>query len=245
MNNTKGFTLIEILAAVAISLIMLFAIGAAIESALKSSGGMERKVIAQQDVRGALEIMAMEIRMASYNPIMTANNSLWVNPANCVGLSGNPSWKGIQVATANSITVEMDIAGDPTGDGNGTIGEPNEIISYNYVRVDPERYITRDTNCGNPLNPPAFLGDLSTSGRPRTVRVVNVDTNPQTPIFRYFDGQGSQIPFDAAGNISDPTQIPNIRMVEITLVVDTDEINPDTHQRRRMIYSTREILRNH
>jgi hypothetical protein len=34
-------------------------------------------------------------------------------------------------------------------------------------------------------------------------------------------------------------------MIEITLAVETDEINPDTKQRRRMIYSTREILRNH
>ena len=94
MNNTKGFTLIEIIVAVAVSLIMLFAIGAAIESASRSSGGIERKLTAQQDVRTALELMAMEIRMASYNPMFASNNALWLDPGTCAGFTGNPLWGG-------------------------------------------------------------------------------------------------------------------------------------------------------
>jgi len=54
------------------------------------------------------------------------------------------------------------------------------------------------------------------------------------------------MPVDASGNILNAgTQIPNIRMIEITLAVQTDEIDPSTKQRRDMIYSTREVLRNH
>jgi prepilin-type N-terminal cleavage/methylation domain-containing protein len=251
MNNSKGFTLIEILAALAVSLILLLAIGTAIESALKSSAGMERKVIAQQDVRSALEIMSMEIRMASYNPTFANNNYLWIKP-NCAGLSGNPTWKGIQSATANSITVEMDIHSNPSpappqlDDGNGIImGNPavetNEVISYNYVNAGADRYITRETNCGGAQ---PFLGDVMAGVKPRTVRVVNADINPPIPLFRYFDGQGNPWLIDTTAGVN-TAQIPNISMIEITLAVDTDEINPDTGQRRRMIYSTREILRNH
>jgi prepilin-type N-terminal cleavage/methylation domain-containing protein len=245
MNNSRGFTLIEILVAVAISLIMLFAIGAAIESASRSSGGIERKVTAQQDVRAALELMAMEIRMASYNPTFANDNALWLNPAACAN-TGTPLWRGIQVAAANAITVEMDISnGAAGGDGNGLIigtpAENNEIISYNYVSAGADRLITRNTNCGGAQ---PFLGDFSASGNPRTVRVVNADINPAIPILRYFDGQGNPLAIDTTTG-ANTVQIPNIRMIEITLAVDTDEINPDTKQRRRMIYTTREILRNH
>lgn len=244
MNN-RGFTLIEILAAVAVSLIMLAAIGAAIESGLRSSGGIERKVTAQQDVRAALELMAMEIRMASYNPTFANDNALWINPAACAGNSVNPpSWRGIQTATADSITVEMDISdGAGGGDGNGLImgapAENNEIISYNYVTADPNRLITRNTNCGGAQ---PFLGDFSASGNPRTVRVINFDLG--IPIFRYLDGQGNPLAIDTTTG-ANTAQIPNIKMIEITLAVETDEINPDTKQRRRMIYTTREVLRNH
>ena len=242
MNNSRGFTLIEILVATAVSLILLFAIGAAIESALRSSGGIERKVTAQQDVRSALELMAMEIRMASYNPTFANNNALWLNPAACAGFSANPTWKGIQVATANSIAVEMDISGAAGGDGNGlimgTAAETNEIISYNYVSAGADRLITRNTNCGGAQ---PFLGDFSASGNPRTVRVINADLG--IPMFRYFDGQGNLWAIDTATGVN-TAQIPNTRMIEITLAVETDEINPDTKQRRRMIYTTREVLRN-
>ncbi len=222
----------------AISLIMLFAIGMAIESAQKSSTGLERKVIAQQDARGALEIMAMETRMVSYNPTFNLSANIWRNTNCAAPPATNPAYKGIQGATANSITLEMDIDG-PGGDGNGNLTESNEIISYNYVSADPNRYITRETNCGGAQ---PFLGDSVASGNPRTVRVINAELG--IPVFRYFNGQGAAIPVDGSAN-GIPAQTPNIRMIEITLAVETDEIDPSSGQRRRMIYSTREVLRNH
>lgn len=271
MKNIKGFTLIEILVATTVALIMVSAIYMAINSALNSSGGMERKVLAVQDVRGALELMAMEIRMASYNPTNPVDSlaTIWrsngtpgtpgvfgsqiaafctttlcCDPSTCA-VSPLCSWHGIQEATANSITIEMDIDGAVDGygqpDGNGKLTEANEIIRYNYVQAGSERYITRESNCGGAQS---FLGDSVASGNPRTVRVINADLNPQIPVFRYFDEQGTQLLIDTnAGN--NTTKIPNIRMIEITLAVETDEINPDTKQRRMMIYSSRELLRNH
>ncbi len=244
MNNSKGFTLIEILVAAAVSVIMLFAIGAAIESALKSSGGIERKVTAQQDVRAALELMAMEIRMASYNPTFADSfdnpSRMWRN-ANCSFPAANPGWRGLQAVTANSISVEMDISDGAGGDGQGALTENNEVISYNYVQTGGNQYITRETNCGGAQ---PFLGDVTGGLNPRTVRVINNDPLINVPIFRYYDGQGNQWAIDTNTG-ANTAQIPNIRTIEITLAVETDEINPDTKQRRRMIYSTREILRNH
>jgi type II secretory pathway pseudopilin PulG len=251
MNDVRGFTLVEIVIAIAVSLIMIFAIGMAIESASRSSGGIERKVTAQQDVRGALEIMALEIKMASYNPSISA--TIWRSDGNpgggaafCAAQSANQAYKGMQEATANSITVEMDVSGgfDANGnpDGDGTLNQPNEIIRYDFVQAGADRYITRETNCGGAQ---PFLGDIIGSGRPRTVRIINADADVLVPVFRYFDGQGVELLFAAGvGRVCMPGCSADIRMIEITLAVETDEIDPSTKLTRRMIYKTRETIRN-
>jgi len=247
MNDARGFTLVEIAISIAVSLIMIFAIGMAIESASRSSGGIERKVTAQQDVRGALEIMALEIKMASYNPTLRDNALIWRNTDCTVPPAANPTYKGIQEATANSITVEMDISDGAGGDGQGTLTDANEIIRYEFVQTGNDRYITRETkNCSSvppSSGPQPFLGDIIASGRPRTVRIINADADVLIPVFRYFNGQGNEIPVDGTAN-GIPAQTPNIRMIEITLAIETDEIDPSTQQTRRMIYKTRETLRN-
>ena len=80
-----------------------------------------------------------------------------------------------------------------------------------------------------------FLGDRP--GDPRAVRVINTAA---VPVFRYFDAQGTEI--TAAGL---PAGIPNIARIDITLWVETEDVDPNSDQRRRMIYSTSVIPRNH
>ncbi|MCX5834713.1 MAG: prepilin-type N-terminal cleavage/methylation domain-containing protein [Deltaproteobacteria bacterium] len=227
MRNEKGFTLVELLATIGAGIIMLAAIYTAVTFGYRSSVAVERKVTAVEDARAALELMAAEIRMASYNPMFAIN--MWRNPVVCDAQSPNQVYRGIQTATANGIVVQMDIS------ENTTIGDnPNEIIQYTYD-VANER-ITRSTNCG-PAEP--FLGATAASGNPRTVLVRNAAAG--IPVFRYFNGTGTEI-IPAA---SFPARIPDIRRIDITLVVDTEFTDPNTNQRRRMIYSTSVIPRNH
>lgn len=224
IRRKEGFTLVEIIFALFIGVLILGAIYFSMIAGKKSSVALESKISAQQDVRAVLEIMAMEIGMASYNPNFVTG--IWRNPGDCSSFSANQTYKGIQTATANSITVEMDIA------ESGAVGDnTNEIIAYNYDTANQR--ITRSTNCGGAQ---AFLGDVS--GNPRSVRVINNTLG--IPIFRYFNGAGVEIP---AGNL--PAAIPNIRRIEITLAVETEDIDPNTNRRRRMIYSTSVIPRNH
>ena len=230
-KEDKGFTLVEILVTLAISMIMLGAIYMAINSAQRHSTSIERKVTAQQDARSALELMAMEIRMASFNP--TYATGIWLDPANCASVSVNQQYRGIQTATATSIAVEMDIG--PNTPSSAIRDAENEIITYTYDNDPASLRITRSTNCGGAQ---AFLGDTAASGRPRTVLVVNGDLN--LPVFRYYDNDGNLIP---AANL--PAAIPNIRRIEITLAVQTEHIDPNTGQRRNLIYSTSVIPRNH
>lgn len=229
LRNIKGFTLVEILVAAAIGMILLGSIYMAINSAQRHSTSIERKVTAQQDVRAALELMAMEIRMASFNP--TFATGIWLDPANCASVSGNQQNWGIQTAMPTSISVEMDIG--PNTPSSAIGDDPNEIITYNYDTANLR--VTRSTNCGAAQS---FLGDTAASGNPRTVLVTNSNLN--LPIFQYYDGFGNLIP---AANL--PAAIPNIRRIEITLAVQTEHIDPNTGQRRNLIYSTSVIPRNH
>lgn len=224
MKNVEGFTLVEILFALFIGLVLLSAVYVAMMSGQRSSVALEGKVAAHQDARAVLEVMTMEVAMASYNPTLGSN--IWRNPANCGNASANQAYKGIQLADANSITVEMDIG------GSGGVGDnPNEVIAYVYDAANQR--ITRAVDCGGAIS---YLGDVP--GNPRSVRVINNTLN--VPVFRYFDGLGNEIP---AASL--PASIPNIRRIEITLAVETEDVAPDTNQRRGMIYSTAVVPRNH
>jgi type II secretory pathway pseudopilin PulG len=225
-RNEKGFTLVELLATIGAGIILLAAIYTAVTFGYRSSVAVERKVTAVEDARAALELMSTEIRMASYNPNFALN--IWPNPGTCGGVSPNQVYRGIQEATADVITIQMDIS------ESSVVGDnPNETIRYEYI--PGEERVTRNTNCGGGQ---PFLGDTAASGTPRTVRVINATLG--IPIFRYFNGTGTEIP---AASL--PASIPDIRRVDITLAVETEHVDPNTNQRRRLIYSTSVIPRNH
>lgn len=226
MNN-KGFTLVELIVSMAAGLVVMGAIYAATEMGQRSSLAVERKVVAQQDARAALDIMALEIGMASFNPNFATG--IWKEgPAGaCGSISGNQIYKGIQEATATSITIEMDI------DASSAVGDAtSEIIRYNYDTGN--QYITRSTNCGGAQ---AFLG--AQTGNPRDVRVVN--NTAGVSLFRYYDGAGTEL----VPGTDLPASIPDIRRIRITPVVDTEAIDQSLNRRRRTISSTSIIPRNH
>jgi Tfp pilus assembly protein PilW len=236
MKKHAGYTLVEMVISIAVGMVIIAAIYAVVNVGQRSTVNVERKVVAHQDARAALELMSLEIQMASYNPTRTPN--IWVGPGNCTTASVNQGYRGIQAATDSAITVEADISGpdvdgDGVGDSDGVAGgSSNEIITYAYDSVN--QYLTRSTNCGG--NQP-FLGDTAASGRPRVVRVINTAA---VPVFRYFNAQGTEI--TAAGL---PAGIPNIARIEITLWVETEDVDANSGQRRRTVYSTSVIPRNH
>ena len=233
MRNAKGFTLVEMMVAIAVAIGLLASVYLAINSTQRHSSSIERKVTAQQDVKPALDIMALEIGMASYNPTFATN--FWVIPTGtfCGSVTTSQTYRGIQEATANSIAVEMDISGS-SGDGNGALSESNEIIRYDYDTANQR--ITRATGCGSGQ---PFLGD--TVAGQKTVRVINGGSNGLgIPVFRYYDGAGTEI-----ASTSLPAAIPNIRRIEIVLAVETENNDVNTGQPRRLIYSTSVIPRNH
>jgi len=237
MKNKNGFTLVEAILALLMGSLVLMAIYSAINTVQTSSSRIESKVTAQQDSRGAMELMATEIQMASYNPRLKKN--IWVSSTDCVSVAGNLLYKGIQEAGANSITIEMDItdAAGAASDGNGVIDGPNEIIRYNYDSTN--NYITRQTRtaaaCATAPALP-FLGATTADAITQTVWVVNNAAG--IPVFRYYDGNNNALAAPVS-NIGD------IRKIEITLVTKTSNQDIGTGGQRQIIYTTNVIPRNH
>ena len=229
VSGAEGFTLVEVLMATVIGLLLMAAVYTGIIGGQQASTGIEQKIAVQEDVRAALDIMATEIAMASFNPLSAT--SIWVNPNACGGPPLNSAYKGIQAADPNNITIEMDT------NQNGVIqqADPNEIISYSYDQGN--QMITKNSNCQGAL---PFIGDFT--GVPnvqKNVIVINSTLNPAIPVFRYFDSKGAEI---TAGQL--PANIPQIRRIDITLVVQS--VNPDMQgQVRTMVHSTSVIPRNH
>ena len=237
LRRMSGFTLVEVTLALFVGGLLMSSVYFTMISGQRSSAGVERKVAAQQDVRAALDIMAMEIGMGSYNPNFALPGQIWVNPATCTGAASNPLYKGIQVATPMAITVEMDIV------ENGTIADANEIISYAY---DADSHtITRRVNCGTAE--PFLGGGTGAAAGTKTVNLINTDAsapinngNGVPAIFRYYHSNGTEL---YPGTT--PADIPNIRRIDITLAAQTEEPDPSTNSHRKMIYSTSVLVRNH
>ena len=230
--------------AMAVGMIIMAAIYAMINLAQGTSGNVGRRVMTQQDARTVLDLMAMEISMASFNPNMV--NSTWNGNmlGNCNAIAMTQVRRGIQVANATQIGVAMDLGSnttncpDPVGDP--CIGDvANEYIVYNYNSTNST--ITRNVSCGGNE---AILGGTNSS-----TMVRNNSTNPITPLFQYFNVAGTDIsanviatPDAAVGNGG----IRDIRRIRINIIADVEnEEKRGTLKVSRRTYSTDVLVRNH
>jgi len=219
MKKQNGFTLVEMLISLAVGVLILATIYAAVNLGQKSSTATERKVLAHQDARAALELMSLEIQMASFNSRLDAvTTTFWKTP-NCTNADATQQRnKGIQNATPSTITVEMNM------NASTAIGDAaNEIITYTYDAAN--QYITRTANtttsCGTAES---FLGDLPSTYK-KNVRVINTN---DVPVFRYFNAQGTEI---TAAQL--PAAIPDIARIDITLWVETEDVDMNTGERKK------------
>ncbi|MCG6973677.1 MAG: prepilin-type N-terminal cleavage/methylation domain-containing protein [Desulfobacterales bacterium] len=127
MSN-QGFTLMELMIALVVSLLALGAIYSTFQSQHKSYRVQQETADMHQNIRAAMYYMQREIRMAGCDPIGIANAR-------------------IITANATKINFTEDVFGNTPGSNpDGATDDPNEDITYS---LDAHKNLMRDTGGGN------------------------------------------------------------------------------------------------
>jgi len=125
-KHSKGFTLIELMVALAMTSIIMAGIMAAYISQLKSHVTQQTIVEMQQNLRSAMQHMEKEIRMAGYDD------------------PNKTSVAGLTTVLANTFGFNMDLNDD------GDVGDPNETVIYTVaLNASGIQCLMRNTGGGN------------------------------------------------------------------------------------------------
>jgi type IV pilus assembly protein PilW len=120
--SNQGFTLVELMIAMAVSLLALAAIYSTFLAQHRSYQVQSETADMQQNIRAGMYYMQREIRMAGSNPFDTI-----------------PVF-GITAAGPLSITFTEDVRGAmPTDPPDGDVGDPDEDITYSLNGTDLQR----------------------------------------------------------------------------------------------------------
>ncbi|MFN3532314.1 MAG: PilW family protein [Candidatus Brocadia sp.] len=114
-NNERGFTLVEFVIGLAISLILLGVTVSMLNVERKSYSFQEQVTEMQQNIRAATDMMVREIRMAGYDP-------------------SGAGFTGIGTHTTELLQILADL------DGNGTTTGTYEDITYRYYNASDVTY---------------------------------------------------------------------------------------------------------
>jgi type IV pilus assembly protein PilW len=126
--SNQGFTIVELLIALVVSLLALGAIYSTFLSQHKSYQVQEETAAMHQNIRAAMFYMQREIRMAGCDPVGSANARIWT-------------------ADTNRIRFTEDVRGPASGsDPDGDLNDPNEDITYS---LDANKNLLRNTGGGN------------------------------------------------------------------------------------------------
>ncbi len=143
--NNKGFTLLELMIAMAIAGIVAAAILMAFNSQQKTQVSQQLVVEMQQDLRAALYLMQQDVRMAGHDPLWVDGNADGVDDNRPADGSDNDcdtntdgadpdeanDISGVLVAGPHTIQVRMDIDNDASDNvADGDFCDSNELVGY-------------------------------------------------------------------------------------------------------------------
>jgi type IV pilus assembly protein PilW len=163
-NNHRGFTLIELMVAIAIGSMVLAGIYSAFVMQQRSQISEQVAVDMQQTLRAAIYLMERDIRMAGFDPTRTwgldginndgdadtdeadeqQNDRTLDNSNNdCEGAaddlapSGDDESMGIKFAGPHKIRLNMDLSTDADGNvvGDRDYCDPGELIEYGFANT--------------------------------------------------------------------------------------------------------------
>ena len=126
-GNIRGFTLVEVVLALALSTVTMSAIYQLYLSQVKNQAVRENILDMQQHTRAAMDLVTRELKMAGYDP----------GGVNRDALKGN-NFFGV-IFRENELTIQSDLNGD------GAPDDANESIAFSH---DPETLTLRRNTGG-------------------------------------------------------------------------------------------------
>lgn len=203
-KENRGFTLVELLVAMAISSIMLAAILVTYQSQAKTHMTQQEVVDMHQNARAAMDLMAREIRMAGLDPTGNAGAGIYPNGATSSYLHFSRDFTGGESdGSDNDSNGSIDDSGEWY---DGSIGANNEQIEYK---------LTSDTNNNGVADGfPCRLGRQVSGGGGFQWVAENIEVLN----FVYLDASGTPIPTPVTA-----ANLPSIRSIQVTLIARSDD----------------------
>ncbi|MBW1781907.1 MAG: prepilin-type N-terminal cleavage/methylation domain-containing protein [Deltaproteobacteria bacterium] len=134
-NGNNGFTLVELLIAMALAMVIIASLATTFVSQRKAYDVQEQILEMTQSARAAMDMMSREIRMAGYNP----TGSMQTTDPTAAGFVGIPY-------SATQLAIIADLNQDGETDGTVTDDDANEEITYTFDSTNKQ--IDRDTGGG-------------------------------------------------------------------------------------------------
>lgn len=224
-KNNAGFTLIEILIAMAVGGIVLAGIYAAYTQQMRVNNTQRLVVDMQQNVRVAMLFMERDIRLAGFNPTGTATS---------IDGGGNTGPVGIDNAGTNSITLSWDDTGgefdNRDNDLDGEIDETPEPNGNPGGVTDGDEQITYSlSNDGNGNGINDALEGLNDNACHLLRNGQRLASNIDVLNFVYLGVDDTDASCEEDCRLINPATIQeraDIRAVQITVIARAGEIIP-------------------
>ena len=144
IKTNKGFTLPELLVAIAVFGIVVAAIYATYASSQRSYSRVSQISYMVQNIRAGISIMEKEIRMAGYDPTGNANAGITNAAATSITITQDLNSDGDTADTDETITYALS---DSDGDGDNDLVRNNVLLAenidaINFVYLDEDGVVT-------------------------------------------------------------------------------------------------------
>jgi type IV pilus assembly protein PilW len=152
LSNKGGFTLTELLVAMALSGVVMASIGYMYYTQQKSYLAQEQLAAAQQNLRSAMYFMERDIRMAGCDPTEKSNAGIGTAGANTIAFTSDLNGDTDTGDTNESVSYSL---ADNDGDGDNDLLRNGNLIAENIDALD---FVYLDINS----NPTGVMNDIRT-----------------------------------------------------------------------------------
>ena len=173
LKSENGLSLVELLMAMAASLIILAAVYSVFTMTQKNFTTQNVAASTQQNLRSAIGLMTRDIRVAGLDPAGSGNF-------------------GISYASRTKIRFTLDSIDSGSGDFNGTVDDTNfEQITYEFQGGQIMQTLYEET------------GSVNAASLIRNVIIIDPDSGELKSKFTYFDAANNDLgdPVDQLGDI--------------------------------------------